>query len=524
MNYKQLEQRLARLSGLRKGPFKNSHLGIEKESLRVNKHGTIAKTPHPQALGAALTHPYITTDYSEALLELITPPVDGVKPAMDYLQLLHKFVYDNIQEESIWATSMPCVVEGEAGIPIAEYGSSNIGRMKTIYRHGLGHRYGKIMQVIAGVHYNYSMPEDFWPVYQDLEQEKCTGQDFINHQSFAQIRNIQRYGWLVPYLFGASPAVCKSFLAGQTTPLLEFNENTYYEPFATSLRMGDIGYTNAKEGEAGVKAIYDDVESYVESLSKAINTSYPEYEQIGVKVDGEYRQLNANRLQIENEYYSTVRPKQVLEGVEKPGLALQKRGVRYVELRSCDINAGDPLGVNADQLYFLEAFMIFCLLQESPLITPAEQKAIDWNITTTAHKGRDPALQLRRSEDQLPLTLWAMEICEAMAGICELLDSTTDGKPYTHSLMTIMEVARDPERTPSACMLEEMRSNKEGFYHFALRKSEEHWEYFSRLKVDEVAMENLHQLAEESILRQKEIEAADVQDFDAFLQAYFAQR
>lgn len=523
MNYKQLEKRLTRLVRLRENPFKNSRLGIEKESLRVNAHGTIAKTPHPQTLGAALTHPHITTDYSEALLELITPPVDGVKPAMDFLQILHKFVYDNIQDESIWATSMPCVVEGEAGIPIAEYGRSNIGRMKNIYRRGLGHRYGKIMQVIAGVHYNYSMPQTFWPVYEELEQDRSSGQGFINHHSFAQIRNIQRYGWLIPYLFGASPAVCKSFLAGEPSPLQEFNENTLYEPFATSLRMGDIGYTNAKEGETGVKAIYDDIDSYVESLSQAINTPYPEYEKIGVKVDGDYRQLNANRLQIENEYYSTVRPKQILEGVEKPSLALKRRGVRYVELRSCDVNACDPLGVNTEQLYFLEAFMIFCLLQESPLITPAEQKAIDWNITTTTHQGRDPALALRRGDSSLLLTRWAMEICEAMAGICELLDSTTEGKPYTHSLMTIMEVARDPERTPSACMLEEMRSNKEGFYHFALRKSEEHREYFSHLKVDESALETLQQSAKDSILRQKEIEAADGQDFDVFLQEYFTQ-
>lgn len=523
MNNKQLEQRLTRLSDLSANPFLHSLLGIEKESLRVNQQGTIAKTPHPVSLGAALTHPYITTDYSEALLELITPPIDGVKPVMDYLQVLHKFVYDNIQDESIWATSMPCVVEGEAGIPIAEYGSSNIGRMKNIYRRGLGHRYGKIMQVIAGVHYNYSMPEAFWPAYQQLEQDSGSVQDFINRHSFGQVRNIQRYGWLIPYLFGASPAVCKSFLAGQPTPLLEFNENTYYEPFATSLRMGDIGYTNAKEGEAGVKAIYDDVESYVESLSKAINTPYPDYEKIGIKVDGEYRQLNANRLQIENEYYSTVRPKQVLQGVEKPSLALKRRGVKYVELRSCDVNAHEPLGVSSEQLYFLEAFMIFCLLQQSPLISVAEQKAIDWNITTTAHQGRDPALRLQREGTSLPLSHWAVEICEAMQGICEMLDATTEGTPYSQSLKNLSEVARDPERTPSARMLEEMRDNKEGFYHFALRKSEQHREYFSCLQVDNQALEQLHRQAGESIRRQQEIEAADGKDFDTFLQEYFEQ-
>ncbi|MBD3610587.1 MAG: glutamate--cysteine ligase, partial [Gammaproteobacteria bacterium] len=197
MNYDTLERRLRKLSDLASLSLTDSLIGLEKESLRVSQHGTIAKTPHPPSLGAALTHPYITTDYSEALLELITPPRHGVSSAVDYLHDLHTFIYANIKDEIIWSTSMPCVVEGEAGIPIAYYGESNIGKMKTIYRRGLGYRYGKIMQVIAGIHFNFSLPEAFWPLYQGVEQTDEEAQAFINRTYFGQIRNLQRYGWLI---------------------------------------------------------------------------------------------------------------------------------------------------------------------------------------------------------------------------------------------------------------------------------------------------------------------------------------
>lgn len=524
MNYKKLEQRLNRIYQAGDNLFADSRIGLEKESLRVNQQGTIAKTPHPRALGSALTHPHITTDYSEALLELITPPMSTMAEALDYLKSLHKFVYDNLQDEIIWATSMPCVVEGEAGIPIAQYGDSNLGKMKTVYRHGLGYRYGKVMQVIAGVHYNYSLPESFWQTYQDMEGEDGDLLEFRNRHYFGLIRNLQRFGWLIPYLFGASPAVCRSFLSGHTHHRLEpFNQNTYYEPYATSLRMGDIGYTNAKEGETGVKVNYDNVMSYVDSLSHAINTPCKHYEQLGVKVGGQYRQLNANILQIENEYYSTVRPKQPLQGVEKPSLALKRRGVQYVELRSIDVNAFDPLGINLQQLHFLEAFMIFCLLHDSPPINEQEQQNINWNITAAAHRGRDPELRLRCGDKQVSLQSWADEICQSMAGVCEILDMGRHGRPFSTSLAFVHDVARDPERTPSARMLEEMRKHDEGFFAFALRKSMQHREYFAKLEPKPERQQLFKQMAEDSLREQQEIEASDSVDFDRFLADYFAQ-
>ncbi|MCG6865487.1 MAG: glutamate--cysteine ligase [Thiogranum sp.] len=522
--YSRLRQRLDRLIGLGHSRLmRNSAIGVEKETLRVNREGGIAQTPHPRALGAALTHPYITTDYSEALTELITPPFQGIRQVLDFLRDVQQFVYQRLDNEYLWSTSMPCVVAGETSIPVARYGSSNAGQMKRVYRVGLGYRYGRVMQVIAGVHFNYSFPPDFWTVYSELEGNRLPMQDYVSECYMALIRNLQRFGWLIPYLFGASPAICKSFLGGAPTTLQEFNENTYYEPYATSLRMGDIGYQNNKENEYGIKASYDSLASYIDSLGCAINTPCAEYEKIGVLVDGEYRQLNANILQIENEYYSTIRPKQVLNGNEKPTLALKRRGIAYVELRSLDVNAFDPLGINERQLHFLECFLLFCLLHDSPVIGADERRAIDDNELRAAHRGRDPDLKLVRGHESVYLREWASELLEEMHAVCELLDQSVSGAPYCAALDEQLRKVRDPDLTPSARMLNEMRERGEGFYHFARRMSEIHQHFFKNLPLSENREQYFTELAVKSLEDQQALEAADEISFSEYLQRYFAQ-
>lgn len=523
-SYKKLQERLSKLSSASPDTlFEANQIGLEKESLRVNSSGGLAQTPHPRSLGSALTNPYITTDYSEALVEIITPPFRNLTQAMQFLQNTQNFVYQNLTDEILWATSMPCVVAGESSIPLARYGSSNAGTMKTVYRRGLGYRYGRVMQVIAGVHFNFSLSDKFWPVYQDIEQHRGSLQDFINQSYFSMIRNSQRLGWLVPYLFGASPAVCKSFLGGTSTTLAEFDESTYYEPYATSLRMGDIGYQNNKENETGIKACYDDIDCYIHSLTHAIETPFPGYEQIGIEKDGKYLQLNANILQIENEYYSTIRPKQLLQGNEKPTRALAGRGVRYVELRSLDVNAYEPLGVNDSQVYFLEAFLLFCLLHESALIDMTERVEIDHNEMLTAHRGRMPGLELMRCGHTSRLKHWALEIMQEMQGICELLDSKDASRPYSASLKRQTEKVIDADKTPSARMLDDMRQDRESFHRFAERMSRKHFHYYKQLTLDPQQEQFYKQQAQQSIARQEAIEAADKISFKEFLQEYFAQ-
>ena len=524
--YKRLKQRLLDLDEM--GGAKalaGRQIGVEKESLRISPEGKISQNRHPASIGSALTNRYITTDYSEALIEFITPPLEKTEEVLEFLRDTQTFVYGELTGEILWATSMPCVVSGDASnsIPLAKYGSSNAGSMKTVYRRGLGHRYGRSMQVIAGVHFNYSFSENFWPKYQQIEKDSQPIQDFISQNYFSQIRNLQRYGWLIPYLFGASPAVCKSFLDGAETSLQDFDENTYYEPYATSLRMGDIGYQNNKESESGIKACYRNVDAYVQSLEYAINTESLEYKKIGVKKDGRYEQLNTNILQIENEYYSTVRPKQILLDNEKPTMALKKRGVRYVELRSLDVNAYDPLGINETQMRFLEVFMVFCLLQNSPQICFNEREEIDENEILVAHRGRDPKLALQRDSVDCTLKDWGLELCQQMQFVCEILDQERPEKPYSIALQKQVDKINNPDLTPSAIMLKEMKDKGESFYHFARRMSQKHHDYFRSLSLEEKNQAFFKNEVKRSLEKQIEIEKNDSISFDEYLNNYFSQ-
>ncbi len=498
-------------------------VGLEKESLRVAADGGIAQTPHPAALGSALTHPYITTDYSEALLELVTPPFNRFCDTLAFLDDTQRFVYARLDDEILWATSMPCVVAGDASIPIAEYGTSNAAQMKTTYRRGLGHRYGRMMQAIAGVHFNYSYPEEFWRLYQDLIGDERDLQTFVSESYLGMVRNLQRCGWLVPYLFGASPAICASFLGASPTSLEKWFDYSYYAPYATSLRMGDIGYQNSKEGEAGIQVDYNSLAGYVDSLTWAITTPYPAYEKIGLVRDGEWQQLNTNILQIENEYYSSVRPKQILEGEEKPSLALKKRGVAYLELRSLDVNAYEPLGISEEQMRFLESFLLFSLLAPSAPYDGDELADIRHNIDLVAERGRDPELRLVRAGKPVPLRDWAREIFDSMQAGCDLLDQDSEIHHYCDALQRQRAKIEDPDLTPSARMLAEMRENREEFYHFALRKSREHQQWFLERPLEAEKEAFYEAAARDSIARQQEMEASDSISFETFLEEYFAQ-
>lgn len=502
--------------------------GLEKESLRVSEEGRIAQTPHPKVLGSKLTHSTITTDYSESLLELITPPHHKALDAYNYLLDVESFIYQHLDNEILWTTSMPCVIGGEDDVRIAEYGDSNIGKMKHVYRQGLAWRYGKVMQVIAGVHFNYSIDENFWEPWRNLENpEGLDDRAFRDHHYMNQIRNMQRYGWLIIYLFGSSPAICKTFLQGYQAQanFSKFNENTLYEKYGTSLRMGNIGYTNAntkEESKKGVNVCYNSLGRYIEGLREAINTPYEPYAKLGIKVNGEYRQLNDHVLQIENEYYSTVRPKQPMQGLEKPTDALAARGIRYVELRSVDINAFDPAGLSPRQLAFLEVFMHFCMLNDSPSFDcEMSKRMIDDNQITVAHRGREPNLKLQRPEGDITLKDWGLELMEQMQGVAELLDEIHATDTYTCALSRQKELIVDPSLTPSARVLGEMMSHHGGFFDFAHHKAEQHRDFFLNRTLSTEQIRGFENMATESFQQQAQIEASDALDFDSFLQKYF---
>ncbi len=502
------------------GVLQGGRKGVEKESLRVTSEGRIAQTPHPRELGSALTSEHVTTDFSEALIELVTPAFTTSWELLQYLLDLHQFVYRHLGDELLWATSMPSLIESDASIPIAQYGTSNVARMKTIYRKGLGLRYGRMMQAISGVHFNYSFPERFWEVYAAVRESRSRGREFVSASYFDLLRNYRRHGWIVLYLFGVSPAVCRSFVEGRDVSLRELSPGTLYEPYATSLRMSDIGYRN--RNQAGLAVSVNSLDQYVRDLTRAIMTPYPPYQALGVKVDGEYRQLNANILQIENEYYSYIRPKRVARSGERPTKALRRAGVEYVEVRALDVSAFDPVGVNQHKLRFLEAFMALCLLKESEPIESSGESALDANHLLVARRGREPGLELSREGRPVPLARWALELLDSMSGICELLDHGDPARPYAQSLATQAAKVRDVKLTPSARLLAELESG-ESFFDLALRMSATHKAYFLDLYTP-----NAERLAEfageaaESLEKQRALEASETESFEEYLARYFA--
>ena len=495
--------------------------GVEKESLRVSPTGYLSPRPHPIALGSALTNKYLTTDFSEALLEFITPAFSHTWETLHFLTDIHQFTYAHLADELLWAASMPCVITQDGEIPLAQYGSSNVAKMKTVYRNGLGYRYGRNMQTIAGIHFNYSLPKSFWSVFQEMEKCDRDVNAFRSAHYLGLVRNFRRFGWLVLYLFGASPALCKSFIGGSVVNLPELDGESFFEPYGTSLRMSDLGYTS--NTQAAINISLDDLDSYVRDLSAAIDTPEPAYEKIGVRVNGEYRQLSANKLQIENEYYSPVRPKRVAYSGERPTAALQRGGIEYVEIRSLDLNIFDPVGVNQNTMRFMEAFLIYCVLSDSPLLDDTACEEAERNQAGTSKSGRDPEFRLLRQGKKVTVRVWAEEILEGVRAVAEVIDRGGSSSDYAQATEAQLELIRTPEATPSARILSELHNGKTGFFRYALSCAQQHKEYFAALApLSPARIDMFEKEVNESIKRQAEIEASDEQTFEEYLAAYFA--
>lgn len=494
--------------------------GIERECLRVDSDGQLALTPHPKALGSALTHPQITTDYSEALLEFITPAEADPARTLASLEQTHRYTYSKLDGEYLWSPSMPCALPAEEVIPIAQYGDSHIGKLKYVYRQGLALRYGKTMQCIAGIHYNFSLPDQLWPLLQSLDLNNRCARDYQSVSYIAMIRNFRRYSWLLMYLFGASPALDIGFMRGSAHKLQQLDADTLYLPYATSLRMSDLGYQSHAQAE--LTPCYNDLTSYTDSLRQAVGTPYLPYVEIGTRsANGDWLQLNTNILQIENEYYSSIRPKRVTYSGERPIQALVARGVQYIEVRCLDINPFLPMGINLEQAQFLDAFLLYCALQESPALESDECMACTENFLKVVKEGRRPGLHLQRAGEQIELKTWANELLDEIQQMADLLDRSNGGVNHSQALQAQREKVADVRLTPSAQVLEQLQQG-ESFAQFSLRQSKLHADYFNSQPLSAEQNAAFEQASAQSLLDQTEIESNQQGDFDTFVAAYQA--
>lgn len=500
--------------------------GVEREALRVNGDGTLALSPHPLGLGSALTHPQITTDFSEALLEFITPPSHRIEELFEQLWLIQRFVATQLGDELLWTSSMPCMLGDDNSIPVAQYGSSNNARMKTTYRIGLGHRYGRAMQTIAGVHYNFSLPDAFWAWLHTRESSLEDLQDYKDNKYFAMIRNFRRYFWLLIYLFGASPATCKSFVKGRAHDLesMAHDDHTLYKPWATSLRMGDLGYQSS--AQENLYVCYNLKRTYINTLCRAITTPWPAYEHIGLKdSDGEYRQLNTGILQIENEFYSAIRPKRTAKPGETALMALCNRGVEYVEVRCLDIDPFNPAGINPEQLHFLDVFLLWCALSESPPCDECEATTSLKNQKRVVNEGRKPDLKLiDTSGEEVSLRSWAKSILNDMQAIALLLDNFQGAtESFQQSLSAQIAKVEDSELTPSARFLRELRDNKQSYAAYTLALSKQHSTNLLEEKLAANTAERFRKISELSLQKQRQMEEKTQVSFDLYLEDYYRQ-
>ena len=500
-----------------------SQIGLEKEGLRVDPRGHLALTPHPTALGSALANPRITTDYSEALLEFITAPHRSHAAMLAEMDDIHRFAYANLGDEVVWNQSMPALLPDEATIPIAWYGKSNTGMLKHVYRRGLARRYGKAMQCIAGIHYNFSFDEAMWPLLVD-ENAVNAGQNAAEHQStryVAMIRNFTRYSWLLMYLFGASPAISAGFLQGRPHTLERFDADTLYLPHATSLRMSDLGYTSTAQAE--LTPCYNDLPTYLDSLFGAVSRPWPAYEKIGTIQNGEWVQLSTNVLQIENEYYSTIRPKRVARRGERPLRALASRGVQYVEVRCMDIDPFVPTGIDARTSRFLEAFMLFCALEHSPAFPDDGRCARSaGNFGRVVKQGRQPGLQLTRDGESIGLREWGHDLLDRIDACADLIERARGETGYRDDVRAQRAKLNDADETPSARLLAAMRESGASFIEFSLEQSRRHAEHFRAHPLPAAEQAAFAAQAAESLVDQAELEASESGDFGAFVATYHA--
>ena len=509
--------------------------GIEKESLRVTPEGLLADTPHPLALGAALTHPHITTDYSEAQLELITGVHAEPEACLRELQDIHQFTcqaLDAQARELLWPASMPARLPEEDHIPIGRYGRSNVGQAKSVYRLGLGWRYGRRMQTISGIHYNWSMP----------------GVD--SAQYFALIRNFRRHAFLLLVLFGASPALARDFVAGRAHGLQELSESTLYLPHATSLRMGPLGYQS--EAQARLAVSYNGLDGYAASLQEALTRPYPAYEAIGLQgPDGSWRQLATSLLQIENEFYGTIRPKRGIFPGERPLHALRERGVEYVEVRLMDLDPFEPVGISAQTMRFLDIFLLYCLQADSPPDTPQEIARIARNQQLVAGRGREPGLMLEGADGPVPLADWANALLAALEPVARRLDEAlaapgpwagaaapgsgdlpsgngrsgeqSSEQPHTSALAAARQALAEPERLPSARVLARMAADHgNDFMAFGLAQARQVRAAIAALPADATLRTRFQALSAQSLREQAQIEAADTLPFEEYRRQYTA--
>ena len=433
--------------------------GIERESLRVDHKGRISQKNHPENLGSSLTSKDITTDFAEALIEFVTPTFESAEALHEHLNLLHRFLYTEMDKEILWNFSMPCSFQNEQEIRIAEYGESNSGMLKHIYRKGLRLRYGSIMQCVSGIHYNFSISHGSWKTL-----NKNLNQDFINKRYLGAIRNIKRNFWFLLERLGASPIANESYLYGREHTLDKHNEVDLFLPNATSLRMSEVGYQSGIQDSLEIS--YNDLNEFVDAIVSGIKTPVKDFEDIGLfDTNGIAQQISTGILQIENELYDIVRPKRAGPSGSRPATLLKEAGIEYLELRGIDVNPFIPEGIDANKMKLLDIYIIHSLISESPFISRDEIEEIKVNQRTMVRNGRAKDVRLIRNGVLVPLSEIRKIFLDELEQTAKALEEYSEG--YLSAFNSEMSL----DHLPSEKIMQELESSNLSFQDYGLEQS-----------------------------------------------------
>lgn len=530
---------LDKLSSLKSEKILDNILrGVEKENIRMDsKTGCLSNYPHPEKLGSALTHPSITTDFSENLIECVTSPIKNrdnlFQELEDLMIFVNKILSNKKNKEFLWPYSMPYLPDSKSvsNINIAKYGSSNIAKMKETYRKGLDNRYGKAMQMIAGIHYNFSFPKELLlklgplPGFENISDD----QDIITNRYMGVMRGFLRYQWIIPFLFGASPICFKgSVVNSHKLPsfLSENNsdKNILFSNTATSLRLSDIGYQNKSQSQINICT--NNIQNYAQSLLDATNLPYSEFELIKTKSsNGEYNQLNSNLLQIENEFYSTIRPKSTPQGEYRPAVALSKFGVEYLEIRALDLNPLEPLGLSKKTSAFIDLFLTHLLLQKGDLLDLKNENKNSCNFKSAVENSRNINSIVCIKSDRKNLCKSVRDILISMKNLAIIMDEseTNSNNIYTKALQKQIDKTNDLSLLPSNKFINSWQKSGLKFNKFINKLAIDHQNIFNQKKLSEDKLNNFINLARDSKIKQTYIEKNDDIDFEVFLNNYFSQ-
>ena len=281
--------------------------------------------------------------------------------------------------------------------------------------------------------------------------------------------------------------------------------------------MSELGYMS--KAQDNLYIAYNDIDEYLKDLKNALTKEHKRYGEVGTLKDGERIQINTSIIQIENEYYSSIRPKRVTPPGERPINILRNKGIDYVEIRALDNNSFLPSGIDEDTSYFLEAYLIGCFFGEDRKSTKDEIKELLVNWENVVKEGRNPDLKLYRNKEKTTIKDSGMKVIDYLRDIFKQMPS--EMSDYVEKVMKSLnkqeEKLNDASLTPSGLIVDQLQNNNKTWEELNLELAKEHSNSLKNLETD---LSYLLKEAKSSLEKFKELGNHQEEEFDVYLDKF----